>query len=735
MTIDELYKSNKISVRIYNVCRYNGIHTILDLKKYYYRYKTFNKLKNCGKKSSDELMKICNSYNDIKYKPEWLQEELFETEESILKKVVLNLTRIQRDIINSFIFISTDNLTNRSKNTINIYLNNNLKIRNFSEKILCSISFQLSQIKNVGTKTKLELEIYIQKIKHFLLEVSKNEEEKELTALKNSFLIQKKFSIFKIPKEILESESIFTLINFFIQENAFFDESQTMIFEKGLNIYQNTKDTTLEAIGVKVNLTRERVRQIRLSCFKKLFEKLSFIKNFNDDLLQNYNIDTTLNFININEELIELVNRFSKTKFSREFIIYTLYVYLYDDYKLVGNEEDALILKSFNASKRHNWNSIYLVKKDLVKKYDFDLFVEDVNSRLSEKIKETYVFNFKSYLSKFLKEEGLSILDEITPFAEHLINNEFEIFIDIEDNITFQRNTSKQAYEYAYEALGKLNKPSKVKEIYDKVIELYPSYNTDESKIRSSMKRKNGFLPIGRTSVFALRKWEQEKEGFKGGTIRSIIMGYLEELDDPKHISDISTHVLKYRPTSNASSILQNLKLDESGLFVFFKFSHIGLSHKKYNSKFIQAKESSTIKRDWEESYTLLLKFIDKENRMPYSTKSSEDEQILYRWFNVQKRKMKKGKLDDLEIRLINEIFIKFPQSRKRRRSNSDEKYIKLIEFVKRHGHPPSSNKKEERILYQFFYKQRKLFEINELFDNDKDNFHKIIQLLQQNKV
>ena len=76
MTIEEIYKKEEISVRSYNVCKYNELHSVSDLKKYYYKYKSFEKLRNCGRKSNEELIEICNKN----------QKELFENLETELKK-------------------------------------------------------------------------------------------------------------------------------------------------------------------------------------------------------------------------------------------------------------------------------------------------------------------------------------------------------------------------------------------------------------------------------------------------------------------------------------------------------------------------------------------------------------------------------------------------------------------------------------------------------------------------
>lgn len=731
MTIDEIYKNEEISVRSYHICKYNELNSISDLKKYYYKNKSFEKLRNCGRKSNEELIEICNKYPDDYYE----NKEIEVKEENPLKSIISVLTRVQREVINSFIFVNTNSLSVRSKNAISLHLKNNLKVKNFTEKILLSESFNVQNIKNVGAKCVPEIEIYISIIKDFIFEVNQTRDEKYLIALKNKFLIQRTFDIPLVPNEILESESIFQLTEFLLNQNAFFDENQTVIVKRALKLFNNQKELTLDEIAEQVKLSRERVRQIRKLCLEDLFNKLLFISNFNDDLFQKYSIDVESTYIEINTEIIDKINQSNSTNFSREFITYILSAYLKDSFSVVGNYEDVLQPKYFNSRNRHNWNNFYLVEKELSSEFDFISFANDVSNRLSDRIEESYSFNFKSYLSKFLTNNNIDFLDLLFPICEKIINEEFEIYLDLEENINFKRNTTRQAHEYAFEALEHLGKPSKVKEIFEKVIELHPNYDTEEAKIRVSMKRKNGFVPIGRKSVFGLKKWESELDNFKGGTIRDIVEEYLMQFAVPKHISDITEHVLKYRPKSNQYSILQNLKLDESGLYIFFKGSHIGLTTKKYETDFKKIPEvQKTDKKTWEERFEMLQNFVLTEKRLPFSNGVPEKEIKLYRWLNVQKSKQNKGKLAKNKLEKLNSLLAKYPSINGRRRLNSNEKYQELISFVSNNHRLPSANKNGEENLYQFFYKQRKLFDKNELDSKEENKFIEVAKLLQNIK-
>lgn len=731
MTIDEIYKKEEISVRSYHVCKYNELHSVSDLKKYYYKNKSFEKLRNCGRKSNEELIDICNKYQD-----EYIENRETETKkENPLKTIISELTRVQREVINSFIFVNTNSLSVRSKNAISLHLKNNLKVKSFAEKILLSESFNVQNIKNVGAKCVPEIEVYISIIKDFIFEVSQTTDENYLIALKNKFLIQRTFEIPLVPSEILESESIFQLTDFLLNKNAFFDENQTVIIKKALKLFDNQKELTLDEIAEQVNLSRERVRQIRKLSLDNLFNKLLFISNFNDDLFQKYSIDVECMSIEITPGILAKINQSNKTNFSREFTTYILSAYLKDSFAIVGNYEDVLQPKYFNARNRHNWNNFYLVEKELASEIDFNSLTNDISNRINDKIEESYSFNFKSYISKFLTNNNIDLLDLLFPICEKIINEEFEIYLDLDENLNFKRNTTQQAHEYAFEALEHLGKPSKVKEIFERVIQLHPNYDTEEAKIRVSMKRKNGFVPIGRKSMFGLKKWENELENFKGGTIRNIVEEYLMQFSEPKHISDITEYVLKYRPKSNQYSILQNLKLDESGLYIFFKGSHIGLTTKTYESDFKKISETKkNDKKTWEERFEMLQNFVSIEKRLPFSNGVPEKEIKLYRWINVQKGKLQKGKLEKNKGDKFNSLLERFPSTNGRRRLNSNEKYKELISFVSINHRLPSANKNGEENLYQFFYKQRKLFDENELDSNEKIKFIEVAKLLQNIK-
>src|SRR5690606_31412757 len=108
------------------------------------------------------------------------------------------------------------------------------------------------------------------------------------------------------------------------------------IVKKTFKLYCNQEETTLDDIADIVDLSRERVRQIRKLCLEEFFSKLLFISNFNDDLFQKYSIDVSSNFIDIDTNVAEIINNSNNTHFSIEFITYILSAYLNNSFILIG---------------------------------------------------------------------------------------------------------------------------------------------------------------------------------------------------------------------------------------------------------------------------------------------------------------------------------------------------------------------------------------------------------------
>ncbi len=759
MTLDEIYYNEDIEVRAINVCRYSGLLNLELILNHYFRYKTFKNLKNCGKKSNNELIGLCLKYN---YLTKENNDEIKQKEKKLIN-LIADFNKTKRDIINSYIENNLKNLSIRSLNVLSAYLNKDFKIKNVSEKILSIDQFNFKNLKNAGEKSINELNYFTKILIEFVYEISSLDNETDLIDFKNKYFFEKIFKINLTKNHLVNYNSIFSVINFAISNNLIFGKHENLIFEKAFKIFNSQNLLTIDTIAEEINISRERVRQLRNSILEKLFNYLQFSKNIQDDLETKYGLNLNNNYIIIDDDLCNSINETSKTNFTREFLTYMIYVYCSDQYSLIGKLEDILIEKNYNSRDRYNWKNFYLVQKDFINTLDFQLFANDVDFRLNERIEETYFFNFKSYLHNFMISHDIVKVNDIFDLAEKILNIEFEKSIDLEENIIFNRNTNKQVPEFAIEALEKIGIPSNIEDIYRLIEKDYPEITKSKEALRGSLQRTPEIIYFGRSSTYGLKKWETEKEGIKGGTIRSIVINFLELETEPIHISKISKHVLQYRPDSNEKSIYYNLKMDESNSFIFFKDSYVGLIQKNYDKAFEQITNDNRIeKKSWEERYTELSGFIAVNNRLPFSSGCPENERKLYRWYKIQVGKTKNGGIEEEKSNLINEIIKNFEKvestqrtstsnigRRKKVSGNSNYTFEDLTKFISINKRMPDSRDPNESSLYQFYHRNKKnlenidalsaqnvkLLELIEKFGSSKHPKYTIDQLMEFIKI
>lgn len=666
ISIDELIKIEGLSVRAQTVCYNYGLTDLKEILNFYYREKNgFSNLRNCGLKTNIELTNLCIKYEKYQiinngevlvFKDETIE---IPVEDPIISKID-SLTIRQKQIINNIIKHRFSELSYRTSNALQSYLRNEINLKGIKSLILES---DLRNIRNVGNKSIPEINSFIISTKEVIELVSNFRNNTEITyELFNSYLKSKFPSEISLIDEIEKKYDfsngipLFRTLDLLIEKEILFDHREKFIFKASFNYYNNNTIHTLEIISSKLNISRERTRQIRSNIYENLSEVFSFIRDLEFDALNLYGIDLNRDFIVVNDTIVEEINIQEGTNFNQFFINKVLSVLLHEKYTLLGDEK-SLILET-NHNSEHNWKSTYLVLNKYMEEFDFMKFVEDISRRLTERIEEDYFFHFQTYLLNFRKDKNKGSCEIVTEIIEYILINEFELIIDVDENIVFKRNIKKQVYEYAYEALENIGKPAKVDVIYKKVVELNPGIDIDESGIRASMKRTTGFVPFGRSSTFGLKIWE-EKLDIRGGTIRDITEEFLQSNENPKHIDEITEYVNKYRNT-NSKNIYSNLKIDESKRFVFFSGALIGLADKKYDPKiFIETKSIPLIKRTWIESFKTLDDFVQKNNRLP-SPSGSEEESKLYRFLSIQLRKDRSKKLDIEKSNLINNMIARF---------------------------------------------------------------------------
>lgn len=729
--LKELSEIEDLSVRTHNICEDNNLNDLFSVLNYYWENNGFLKLRNCGFNSNIELVNVCNKYNKYFIKPQ-VENPTEIQENSILSKI--NLFSIkQKSIINNLIEIQIRNLTNRSRSGLMHYLNCDITLQNFAE-LLYDPTFKIKNIRMVGEISEIEIKSMLNSIEKEIEFVSGFNNDLEVGIWQLKVFMKLCFSIddnlireFVEDYDISKGLPVFKIIKVLIDNDIILDSREKIIFCNEYCLHHAKNDVSSINIPAIKGLTRERVRQIKVKFLQRFNNIFNFITQPELKSLINYNLDLTCNNLEITNDLIDYINKSEKTNFNRLFITKIVAILYSDKYDLIGQLEQKNSTKNTNSE---NWQGCYIVDKEITSIIDFDKLIDDVKNRLTNKIEEEYELYFQSYLLNFIKTSDYRNLDLIAEIAEYILFNEFDININTNDCVVFTKNTKVQIIDYVYEALEKMKEPLTIYELYNIIETKYPGVTKSASSLRGICQGDQKLFFIGRSSTYGLKVWENDLS-IKGGTIRDIAEEYLKNQTEPKHIDEITEYVNKYRDT-NSNSIRANLHVDESKRFVFFSGMLIGITNKEYSTeKYAQAKEIQIERKTWEERFVCLQHFVEENNRIPCST-GSEFEIKLYRFMNFQLNKANASAIDNTEISKIFELVSKYNYKKKKRHTSTNlkESYAELRDFVLKNERLPRANYKDEKILYRFFYRQRKLFLEQSLSIEFKEKFIEIANLL-----
>jgi hypothetical protein len=174
-------------------------------------------------------------------------------------------------------------------------------------------------------------------------------------------------------------------------------------------------------------------------------------------------------------------------------------------------------------------------------------------------------------------------------------------------------------------------------------------------------------------------------------------------------------YVISFRKNVTSKNLYYNLKSAEHRKFIFFKNAFIGLVSKSYDTGLFSTVPKDNIdRRSWEELYKLLILFTTKNSRLP-SSSGTKEEKRLYSFFYLQVKKF--SELDEKKKKLIEILKLKY-NYHIRTKYNSmmwDKLYDELVFFLHKNKRMPSARRPNEKKLYRFYSKQKKLYKEEEL--------------------
>lgn len=603
-TNDEIEATNKhieylllkLSVRARNGLQslFNGTPQALELiDKIYSATFNFRTIRNIGDKTVTELDNFTETLLNFLKKFQ-LQNGNTSIVETIRPTIITDLDESFAKIINDFnpfkkaalnrhIEYLISNLKIRARNGITQFFGESFTAKEIIETIF-SYSFDFQDIKNIGSKTVSELNDFKADISSFI-ETLRFIEDDHLSREYAKLIVKTTFSNlpvnfneqFETVFEATGKIKLFKLIYFLIENGHILKQKEKQLF---YFLYTEGCSKSLDQIAIELDLGKERLRQIRIIFEDEVQDYFRFILSFNSQDLVTYSISKDVRFKIIDNDFIQKINTAEDVKFNVLFYSIIFGLFLENSHSVLGDDEN--ISGKGNYSNTIRYKNCYLIETIIFTSFNFEAFANDINGNLSNRISETYALHFEGYLLQFMKPEGRPYLSSIKEICEAIIYNEFDLVVNNEGYIVFERNVKKPLVHYTVEILEAFGQMTKVEDITRAIIEKYPELDITEQSVRSTLQRERElFIYIGRTSTYGLKKWELENKNLKGGTIRAIAEEYLEQHDTPQHTYDIVNYVKQYRDTSG-SSIFRNIQAEDNNRFVFFEGGYIGLKNKNY---------------------------------------------------------------------------------------------------------------------------------------------------------
>jgi hypothetical protein len=148
ITIKDLHDYLEVSNKAFKICIDNKIYTIDDLKTHIRKNGSFKNLRNCGRQTNKELIKLSK----------WKGLLFVRTE-----KNDESLTLLDYQFVTKVKSLFENTLGIRSQNALNVYFDGILTKEKIEREFIAQV-FPITKLRNVGVKTAVEIE-------HFILEV------------------------------------------------------------------------------------------------------------------------------------------------------------------------------------------------------------------------------------------------------------------------------------------------------------------------------------------------------------------------------------------------------------------------------------------------------------------------------------------------------------------------------------------------------------------------------------
>ena len=596
-------------------------------------------LKNAGHKTIKTILAIAQHVRDeLNPSHDVSPTKSQHISQSVISEKVLDISGYETLILSKI-----ESMPTRARNILNNLLEScNGSCQEFCNKIF-DVAFSFATMRNAGAKTLVEIDSFRSNLRTIVTTLSLEEVHTSEKRTRWQSLLNISNAALD---ELQEKEEELHRFPFFFAIQKCIENlpiRERTILQKQIDIYNDQKLANKSEVGKALNISGERVRQIRSRVFASLTELVTSISKAED--IAYYTLD-----------VVPQINMEEATNFQDNFI-YWVIASCSKLHTIIGNIENVF----FNPyGLQVNLNVVPTV---LAESFDFYRFIDNFECVYREKRTTAEELNLQSYCIRFFKGSiQIALLEDVVYECKKIVHRLYDC-TSFGDVIMLESNAYRGLGEISEEILREHGSPMTADEIYAVLLERYPNQRCKgANSLVGSIHNNSNILPMGRSRTYSLKEWNLGTK--RGGTIREFAEEcILMQPDRIASLEDIGNYVRQFRETSSNSSIQANLMLEASGKFALFTKDdqkYIGFSGREYDSCYIPAEESMVIVRSFETSTRLLIQFIEEHGRYPFSGGEDveESEKRLWRFLrNVRYRcKNGTGTFEDYE-------FIKYLES------------------------------------------------------------------------
>lgn len=614
--------------------------------------------------------------------------------------------------------LQTSSLSVRARNGIHSYEGDFIEDFVHSHK-------DIKLLSKIGRKTAGEIQGFVDGFQSYIDEIighDFSEEEKSLLLLKSKYgnFIDEYACDFYSERGSLPM--------FHIVENIIKEElkrnNKIQFLNYLLPMLKGGIPLTMEQIAEKCNLTRERVRQLCTKGIGYLYREIEPSKC--DDMYYCKVVSQTEDWAYLtdkfkNEDVIKSssVEEMLKQENCNLTVSIGLLIMLriFDgQYCVVGNRPYDM-----NTRSKSSWNNSFVVKKDLVEAFDFDdmrctlerYFEEhDAEEQICQTVEELLLDFFMSSWNMFESSE----VEAVGTVVSEILMQEYGLIPDEELHFLIQGHKTLTAADVLFRILTEKYEPMSVDELYD-ILQTKHSFKYKSSaSIRGIVNSDDRLCMVGVDNLVALTEWEH----IKLGSVREVIVQYLEQFDEPKPVHDIVGYVLRYRDTTE-NSIRSTMY--SGSQFRQFDNGYFGLADKSYPDEHLYAQSL-----EFKERVKEMECFLIQKKHFPFASSEDNSEINLRQWWLRNKSSDSLNDVQQNEIIRIQDTYWYLPTDKREVRWFTS--FNQYREFVQEHDRRPSCYIEREKSLAEWFAKAQNQFVDGELSENEEKVYLYLCKIL-----